>query len=252
MLEGIDTGYEEKFDFPFRDLPPRQFYLLATVPRTGSSWLSHLLWQTGCLGAPLEYLNFLPTGPFHFASGAPDKQISLWRSLLHRRTSPNGVFGLKCFPMQLRELQRDNPSLCMEVLRTLFSSIPKARVMRLRRRDRDGHAISLARASLSGIWRKEQEPAEVGAIPFSQSAIDEAMQLIDRQDADWDRLFTEGGAEQLTVWYEEAVREPDDAIVRIAAFLEVELDPVAAISVPQVERQSKADAQLWREQLRGT
>ena len=54
MLQGLDTGYEGKFDFAPRREPPSRPYLLASVPRTGSTLLSHLLWRTGCLGAPLE------------------------------------------------------------------------------------------------------------------------------------------------------------------------------------------------------
>jgi LPS sulfotransferase NodH len=38
-------------------------YTLASIPRTGSTWLSHALWGTGYLGAPLEYVNFEKTGP---------------------------------------------------------------------------------------------------------------------------------------------------------------------------------------------
>src|ERR1700742_4128747 len=104
MLGELETGYEGKFDFPGRTAPPDCVYLLATVPRTGSSYLSHLLWQTGCLGAPLEYLNFDPVGPYHFAANSPDQQQQLWRSVVQRRTSPNGMFGVKCFPSQLEAL----------------------------------------------------------------------------------------------------------------------------------------------------
>ena len=70
MLLGVDTGYEGSFDFPRRTASPERTYLIATVPRTGSTWFSHLLWQTGCLGAPLEYLNFDPGGP---PSGSRDR-----------------------------------------------------------------------------------------------------------------------------------------------------------------------------------
>ena len=69
MLAGIETGHEPRFDFPPGGRPPELFYMIATMPRTGSSYLSHLLWGTGCLGAPLEYLNFEPAGPFGFGNG---------------------------------------------------------------------------------------------------------------------------------------------------------------------------------------
>src|SRR5216110_813568 len=103
MLSHIETGYEGKFDFAARQQPPDLAYLLASVPRAGSTYVSHLLWRSGCLGAPLEYLNFLGEGPYGFAHGLAEKQTALWRSALHTRTSPNGVFGVKSFPLQLRE-----------------------------------------------------------------------------------------------------------------------------------------------------
>lgn len=64
MLLGVETGYEAEFDFPLRPSPPPRPYLLASTPRSGSTYVSHLFWQTGCLGAPLEYCNFEPTGPY--------------------------------------------------------------------------------------------------------------------------------------------------------------------------------------------
>ena len=86
----MDTGYEAKFDFPVRVAGPERPYLLATVPRSGSTYLSHVLWRTGCLGAPLEYLNFDPAGPWGFANGSPAEQQRLWLSAQRIRTSPNG------------------------------------------------------------------------------------------------------------------------------------------------------------------
>lgn len=157
MLDGIETGYEDRYDFPDRQQLPDRTYMFASVPRTGSTFLSHLLWRTGCLGAPLEYLNFLPSGPYHFVSGSPDKQITLWRSLLHRRTSPNGVFGVKCFPAQMKELHQGHRAVFSEVMATLVPRDNEPRIVQLKRRDRNAHAISYARAALSGVWRKEQE-----------------------------------------------------------------------------------------------
>src|ERR1051325_8501170 len=71
---------------------PQLTYLRASVPRAGSTYFSHLLWRTGCLGAPLEYLNFESAGPYGFASGSAELQRRLWRSVVRRRCSPNGVF----------------------------------------------------------------------------------------------------------------------------------------------------------------
>ena len=164
MLTDIETGYEGKFDFPGRQQKPALAYLLASVPRAGSTHFSHLLWRTGCLGAPLEYLNFEGAGPYGFAAAAASLQHELWRSVLRRRCSPNGVFGLKVFPPQLEALQKSNPELLSNVLATMLPRDAPRHVIYLRRRDRVAQTVSLARASLSGIWRQDQEKA--GAAPL--------------------------------------------------------------------------------------
>src|SRR3954452_13784534 len=74
MLDHIDTGYEGKFDFAPRVAGPERAYLLASLPRAGSTHFSHVLWRTGCLGALLEYLNFQPAGPYGFAAASADLQ----------------------------------------------------------------------------------------------------------------------------------------------------------------------------------
>jgi LPS sulfotransferase NodH len=245
MLDGIETGYEEKFDFPERADPPRLLYMLASVPRSGSTFLSHLLWRSGCLGAPLEYLNFLPASPYHVAHGVPDEQVALWRSALHRRTSPNGVFGIKCFSAQLREVQQDNPALLLEVMAALLPANARAFVVRLKRRDPVAHAISYARAALSGVWHKIQESPGGADVEFSVMAVDHARALLDQQEADWDLLFGETGVEPLVLWHEDVIARPTQAVQAVADFLGVPLDPAAAVAVPEIEKQAETDSRRW-------
>jgi LPS sulfotransferase NodH len=246
-LEGIETGYEERYDFRRRSGMPERTYMLATVPRTGSSYVSHLLWRTGCLGAPLEYLNFLPSGPARLATGEPTRQAELWRSMLHLRTSPNGVFGVKCFSLQLRELQQRNPVLLRDVFALLLPGDRSTRVVRLKRRDRVAHAISYARAAKSGIWRAEQEGGGAATVDYSGQAVDQARASLDRQEADWDLLFDELRIEPLTLWYEDVTGQPDEAVQQVADFLGVQLDPAAAVTIPQVQKQAGEDSTRWYE-----
>ena len=238
MLTGLDTGYEGKFDFPRWRGPPTTPWMLATVPRTGSTWLSHRLWATGCLGAPLEYLNFEAGGPYTFANGAPSLQQELWRSLLARRTSPNGVFGVKCFPAQLEALVAANPPLLDDVLALLLPRGGPKRIVYLVRRDRDAHAASYARATLSGVWRKEQE--RDGAAPaYSADAVETAMRWIDAQAAAWEAMFRDLAVTPLRLCYEDSLADPGGTAGRVADYLGVALDPAAAIAVPAVEKQTR-------------
>jgi len=247
----IETGYETEFDFPACAAAPAGPYLLATVPRSGSTYLSHVLWRTGCLGAPLEYLNFDPVGPYGFASASPAEQRRLWEAALRGRTSPNGVFGLKGFPIQFEALQRDNPALLARVLRDLLPSRTASRVVRLHRRDRSAHAISYARAILSGVWRKEQERGGVSEPEYSPVAVERAERLIAEQEASWDAMLADLKLTPLTLWYEDVVENPGSAVSMVADFLGVALDPAAAVRIPEVARQSQQGPRAWAERHGG-
>ncbi len=247
MKPGAVTGYEARFDFPLRDRPPELLYLLASVPRSGSTYVSHLLWATGCLGAPLEYLNFEPSGPYGFASESTAAQADLWHSALRRRTSPNGVFGLKAFPLQLEGVHRANPQLVGNVMRTLFARGQRARVIELRRRDRTAHAISYARALLSGIWRKEQEPDDRPEPEYSREAFTRAMRMIEQQEESWQAMYRDLHVEPLVIWYEDVLADSAAGIDAVADYLGVTIDPAAAVAIPTIERQSQAGARAWAE-----
>jgi LPS sulfotransferase NodH len=241
MLD-IEMGYEGKFDFVAPGQPERT-YMLATIPRTGSSWFGHLLWETGCLGAPLEYLNF-DEGHYGFARGAPAQQDQLWRSVRRRRTSPNGVFGFKVFPMQLEALKEGNPGLLQTAMDAVLSGRPP-RIVYLQRRDRVAHAVSYARATLSGVWRAEQEAAGVPAVDYSEAALQTAERWIDTQQGAWEDMFRDLRIEPLRIWYEDVVARPEGAAKQVAAYLDVRIDPSARVQVPKVRKQSESDALRW-------
>ena len=247
MLDHIETGYEGKFDFPARVQGPGRTYLLASVPRAGSTYFSHLLWRTGCLGAPLEYLNFARGGPYGFAANSTAAQLQLWSSVLRRRCSPNGVFGLKAFPVQLEHLQGTNPPLLQDVLATLLPRDRPPRVIYLRRRDRVAHVVSYARAWLSGVWRKEQENAEAPPIEYSQQTLDEAERGIAYHESSWERMFDDLRIEPLLVWHEDVLADGSALAQQVAQYLGVEIDPGATVKVPEIHKQSAGDAQAWIE-----
>jgi LPS sulfotransferase NodH len=164
---------------------------------------------------------------------------------LRLRTSPNGVFGLKGFPVQFEALQHDNPALLGQVMRQMLPSRAASRVVHLRRRDRTAHAISYARAILSGVWRKEQEHAAMAQPDYSPVAVGRAGRLIDEQEAAWEAMFADLKLTTLTLWYEDVVADPREAVAAVAAHLGVALDPGAEVEIPMVERQSQDGAHLW-------
>ncbi len=247
----MDTGYEAKFDFPAREGSPERSYLLATVPRSGSTYVSHLLWRSGCLGAPLEYLNFEATGPYGHANASPAEQRRLWDAALRRRTSPNGVFGLKGFPPQFEALAQENSDLLASVMRQIVPSREASRVILLRRRDRTAHAISYARAIISGIWRQEQEGNARFEPEYSSVAVERAARLIEAQEAAWQAMIADLKLVPMVLYYEDVVAEPNAAIGQVAEFLGVEIDPAAEVNIPVIRRQSQEGARAWAERHHG-
>ena len=245
MLDDIDTGYEEKFDFPIRASDPEIPYLLATLPRAGSTYFSHVLWRTGCLGAPLEYLNFLPLSPYGYAANSPAQQNQIWQSVLHRRCSPNGVFGLKAFPQQFDELQYKNPPLLVEALKVVLPRDRPRRIVYLRRRDRIAHAVSYARAGLSGVWRHEQERDGTRQPEYSQDAVETTYRAIGDLEGVWSRMFNDLRIEPLSLWHEDVLADPAEAAKQVAAYLGVEIDPASAVDVPEIRKQSEGDSGMW-------
>ena len=251
MITGITTGYEAEFDFPVWAGSPRLPWLLASLPRAGSTWFSHELWATGCLGAPLEYLNFEPGGPWGHASGRPDEQERLRRQALATRTSPNGACGLKAFPGQLHHVQRGNPALVAEVMRLLLGPAAPRKVVELRRRDRQAHAVSYARALLSGVWRAEQEREGREEPEFSSLAVERAMAMLDQQQAGWQAMYADLGVVPLLLWFEDALADPAGALAQVADHLGTRLDPAARVAVPPIRRQAQDGARDWLGRLGG-
>lgn len=243
----MDTGYEGKFDFPVRANGPERTYLLASVPRAGSTFFSHALWRTGCLGAPLEYLNFEPGGPYGFAANAPQVQQQLWRSVLRRRCSRNGVFGLKVFPIQFEQLNHDNPPLLEEVLSVMLPRGGERRIVYLRRRDRVAQTVSYARASMSGVWRKEQEDEVAASIGYSQEALEAAERGIAFQEDIWARMFNDLGINPLNLWHEDLLADTAAAARQVADYIGSQIDPAAAIRVPEIVKQTEGDTPEWME-----
>ena len=82
------------YDFP-ASTKPTNFYVVASTPRSGSSYLCNQLWSTGLMGAPGEYFNYQGMMLLMAARLRPNNLVEYLRRLFMLRTSANGVFGFK-------------------------------------------------------------------------------------------------------------------------------------------------------------
>jgi trehalose 2-sulfotransferase len=133
------------------------------------------------------------------------------------------------------------------VLATILPRDGPRRIIFLRRRDRLAQTVSYARASMSGVWRKEQESAAAPAIDYSEDALEAAERGIAFQEAAWEQMFAELKIEPLSVWHEDALADGAAMAQAVADYLGVMLDRQAAFEVPAIEKQSEGDAREWAE-----
>jgi LPS sulfotransferase NodH len=155
------------------------------------------------------------------------------------------VFGLKAFAPQLDQLQRKNPPLLDEVLATMLPRGRPRQVVYIRRRDRVAQVVSYARASLSGIWRKDQESAGAPPMEYSQEALEAAERGIALQESAWEQMFVDLKIEPLTLWHEDSLADGSPVAEAVASYLGVKIDPATAVDVPPIEKQSEGDAAAW-------
>jgi LPS sulfotransferase NodH len=134
---------------------PRIKYVIFSLPRVGSVYLCSHLRRRG-IGIPLEYLGAssiadrlgcrdsagnTPLGPY-------------FAQLFDKRTTPNGIFGIKIHPVHLRSFAQDDIEAAADFFRAYD------RVLVLRRRDKLLQAISLVRARATQqftLWPKDAE-----------------------------------------------------------------------------------------------
>jgi trehalose 2-sulfotransferase len=120
--------------------PADRGYMICATPRSGSNYLCQLLASTGKLGNSLEFLNM--AGGERYAD--PDRPPKPRRQLAVIRTTGatgNGIYAVKLLPSNYLFARRKID---------LFSELPNLKVVRLRRRDLLGQAISLSRVRQTG------------------------------------------------------------------------------------------------------
>lgn len=206
--------YGEKFDFPRWDGCVEE-YAIAATPRTGSTYLSLKLWQLGCAGAPLEYLNppFMRILDERFKSNRDLR--ALWNMVRKYRTSPNGIFGYKIFMQNYVDIGKYNPSFLRRIC--------PPKIIYLFRQDKISQAVSYARAIQSKIWVKNPTK-DIKSYTLDDSLVDKCLHMINLQYDFWRRTLEIGGGDILSVEYEKFNENPNDWLDKITRFLGTSID----------------------------
>lgn len=200
----------DEYDFPLFIGKPRLF-IVATTPRSGSHFLCHNFRRTGVFGCPLEYF---AEGRFKdwakkSSSNLPHETLSF---IMSKRTSMNGLFGVKCHWPQFINFNHDLISDYLN-LSTPF--------IRISRNDIVSQAVSWNIAEQTKSWISFQIPTREPRYCFE--GILNAYQSIQNEKKSWSSYFLANRNPVLELIYEEFVGDIGAAFKSVSEFLDVSL-----------------------------
>lgn len=238
---GEPAGGWDQFG-PHYDQPPfagsPRVYVIASMPRSGSHLLGHLLFATGDMGSPLEYFHagHRPRWQERFGVATMPEVV---RALFRHRTSPSGVFGAKAHWPQFADIQAD-PALRALLDVVLF--------VQIRRRDAVAQAVSLVVAEHTGGWisfqAEQREPVYDGA------AIARALLEIDVQERGWSDHFAREPTDVVRIDYEDLVADQEGPVRVIRDRLGLPAVPRSPREVALPGKQGGDRNRGWRDRFR--
>jgi LPS sulfotransferase NodH len=216
---------------------PNFRYCIANIPRSGSTLLARMLARTGVAGAPREYLN--PLFLNAWARMNPGERLALGTYITgieSRRTSENGVFGIKIHWRHVKNL--------------LARKVPEAMVRRLlmrhdrfifiTRRDKLRQAISYYIAESTGIFHADQQGwAEDFGIALPSLSPERVLRhLADILDEErgWTDFFRKSGKPFIRVEYEDLISDYAGTCSGVLNFLGVEAGEIPKMTPRMAHR----------------
>lgn len=222
---------------------PRQRYLIAMTPRSGSTLLAQQL-STRCgLGHPGEFLNegFIA----HFQHLFPTPSLEDFeRFLLASFTTSHGVFGFKSDWFRFRQARE------IGYLPRIYERIDLA--ILLRRRDFLAQAVSLAISMQSGIWHDNDvwfTPPEqaYASLTYDPKMILQNVRGLMEQEYQWERFACESRIPILRLDYEDFVGGIDQTLRTIVSALGQDIDIAPSRSVGGALRPTPSSVNsTWR------
>lgn len=247
---------------PDWDTPPcpgARVYVIASTPRTGSTLLARMLWDSGAVGAPKEYLNPMQIRDWEVRLGSPisrvthgllrgpavglagrgwwsDARLSEHLRRVRVRRSGGGWFGMK---VHWHHWER----FFVGPGRDPTAWLGPIRWIRVRRSDRVAQAVSWVRAWQTGAWIRAQ-PARLPAV-YDRRSITARLADIDAGEAGWDAVMV--GQQPIEVEYEALAADPIAVTRTVLGALGA---PSARPGPPALARQADAVSAAWIERYR--
>lgn len=243
----IEDYFSFERDFPIRPQGADYKYVLCSSPRSGSTLIASMLYATGNAGDPLEYLNDQWIG-IHMQSSARrmddfdiGRYLSEWET---RRTSPNGIFGIKLHYHQMRRIWRGREKEAADRLGAYDQRIL------LIRRDKVAQAVSLYRAISSQVWTSKDQQYSDGDNPNKKQTVDfnpvriaELLTFLIKEEEGWRNYMKTNNLPFVELYYEDFVNDYVGESLRLLKLLGIE-QKAEDVPPPQLARQSQGNDPL--------
>lgn len=213
--------------------PADRGYMICATPRCGSNYLSQLLASTGVLGNPREYFNARGRRRYDDPEYPEDPHEQLEQVLTTGRTA-NGIYAVKMHHFQIAELKRVNP----------IRALPHLRFIVLERRDALGQAISWSRLLQTG--RARATDAARQDVNYDQNHIRQSLLWLMKERANWEKALQAEKTRPLILNYEAIMNDPQLAVDRVAAFMQIGGRPKIDSALVSVTIQRDQTTEDWR------
>lgn len=220
MVEREADRYGPRFDLAASPVQLR--YLILSQARTGSSMLCSALRETGAAGSPMEYLSEKPLERLP-QPVTRDMLADYLVDLESRRTTVNGVFGIKLHYGQFQKLYMAEGKISKQGVGFLRSF---SHFILVRRQDKIAQAMSLFIATRSNMWNST-DATEQGRhnYDFRSADVPELIRHLHKmtvQDQAWLEICGALGLRMMEVVYETLASSPQSEVERVLAFLGID------------------------------
>lgn len=241
-------------------------YIICTSPRSGSTLLCKLLSATKVAGEPgshfhkpalSSWLQTYQLDNIDFESER-DALSAIFKSALKRGTGDTGMFGLR--------LQRGSFDFFMQQIAVLYpkatgdvgrirAAFGRTFFIHLTRSNKLDQAISLIKASQTGLWHKAPDGTELERLKAPQQPFYDAEEIarelasLKAMDEAWQDWFDQKELRPLRISYDDLSKAPNGTLEVILAELGLDRVLGQGIETP-VSKLADATSQEWADRFR--
>jgi LPS sulfotransferase NodH len=228
-----EDQFSQEYDFPIVETPSK-ILIIASTGRCGSHMLGHALHKTEAFGYPLEYANLANLNEWKKKLKTDNLQETI-AELKKRRTSTNGVFGIKIHYSHIKQFGG---------FEKVLECFPDAYYILLSRENVLKQAVSLSIASQTGGWISGQKRV-CNDPKYDFNHIDESLRNIILDNASWRYTLAANGCNYIEMDFDNICNNLADSLESIASFVGCKIDKTKIPKEQITKKQSNQRNTEW-------